>query len=768
MTNCGKAGVSSGTVVVLVCGLLIGVGVALAQEAKAVAPAAPATGAKGAPANDAKAKPAPEAPADEEEAGTNAMEEPPAAVVTGLRIGNLSVEARDEKSATLKFDVTWTNSWRWGCFFDAAWIFFKVRPDGATEWQHLRLAADKTLNPTGYGQAKDGTPLDFVVPTGEDGFAGMIVRRAGDGLGLVDARGVTAVWDFGATQGITKANAGKARIRAVGIEMVYVPEGAFSVGRGNGMMAPYAGKGCGGIEQNWLYKHGGKPSDTAGTLPFKFNVGELYVWAVGVSRAEPPPYRIESEAAISTGKKKGDLWAVGIAPQDGGEIPAAFPKGFAAFYSMKHAYPTAGQYAEFLNTLTEAQAKPRFYEHGHGMAIQRSGTAPHFTYSAPNPDEKTPWMSFTDGAVFAAWAGLRPLTELEYEKVCRGPRPAIPNDATPSCWGVQDIMTLAIYERPVSIGSAVGRGFKGTHGSGALELPADWPQDIRGAILRGDYFFGGSHSPAHLLIGGRMSTAYANADRHGAHSAGSGPSYAWTFAGWRGARTAPAGDTAVGSLTCDLDLELKHPAKLAKPVQLDGLLDEWADVKPVAVAASAAYVYPVHERFPGDFTSNPWRGPKDFSAKAWLATDGEALLVAAEVTDNKHLNEQVGKEIYNGDAMQIGLVNGAGTQWNVGAALTAKGAEFQQWDGPNEALLKSAKCAVKRDDAAGVTRYEYRLPLADFGVGAGQECSFYFIFFDADGALDWKQKPVVHRIQWVPERTEPFVRRNYPKFVIGE
>jgi hypothetical protein len=151
-----------------------------------------------------------------------------------------------------------------------------------------------------------------------------------------------------------------------------------------------------------------------------------------------------------------------------------------------------------------------------------------------------------------------------------------------------------------------------------------------------------------------------------------------------------------------------------------------------------------------------------------LATDGEALLIAAEVTDNKHFNTQTGKDIYNGDAMQVGLVNAAGTQWNVGAALTAAGVEFQQWDGPNDALLKSAKCAVKRDDAAGVTRYEYRLPLADLQVVAGQECAFYFIFFDNDGFLDWQQKPVVHRIQWVPERTDPFVRRTYPKFVLGE
>ncbi|MBM4143135.1 MAG: hypothetical protein FJ225_06050 [Lentisphaerae bacterium] len=689
----------------------------------------------------------------------------------------MSVVPRDASSATVKFDVSWTNSWRFGSFFDAAWVFFKVRGDEKTGWQHVSLSADKVLNPAGYGQDKEGLPaatsaaqagtaVEFVVPGGDDGLTGLFVRRAADGLGLTAARNVTAVLDLKSLKGVT--DIAKARIKAIGIEMVYIPEGSFHVGRGNGPIAPYAGKGYGGMEINWLYKHSGKPSDTAVPLPFKFNIGDLYIWGVGVTREDPPPYRIESEDPIPTGKKKGALWAVDVAPEDGGEISAAFPKGYAAFYCMKHAYPTAGQYAEFLNTLTEAQAKPRFYEHGHGMAIKRSGAAPNCTYTAPDPDERTPWMSFTDGALFAAWAGLRPMTELEYEKMCRGPRPAIPNDATPSCWGVQDVMVISIYERPVSIGSAAGRGFKGTHGRGMPELPADWPPDIRGAILRGDYFFAGGHQPGHLLTGGRAPAVYANADRHGGYATAGSPNYAWTFAGWRAARTAPAGDTGVGPVTGDLDLELKHPAKLAKPFQPDGALDEWADVMPVAVANGAAYVYPVHQRFPGDFTTSPWRGAADFSARAWLATDGEALLVAAEVTDDKHFNDQTGKDIWNGDAMQIGLVNPYGAQWNIGAALTAGGVEFQQWDGPNEALLQSAKCAVKRDDAAGVTRYEFRLPLADFGVGRGQECSFYFLFFDGDGFLDWQSKPVVRRLHWVPERTEPFVRRNYPKFVMGE
>ena len=91
----------------------------------------------------------------------------------------------------------------------------------------------------------------------------------------------------------------------------------------------------------------------------------------------------------------------------------------------------------------------------------------------------------------------------------------------------------------------------------------------------------------------------------------------------------------------------------------------------------------------------------------------------------------------------------------------------------NDAVLRHL--TIKRDDAAGVTRYEWRLPLADFGVVAGQECTFYFLVFDADGLMagrregnHWVPDPLVRRLQWAPEQTDPFTRSDYPRFVVGE
>jgi hypothetical protein len=136
-----------------------------------------------------------------------------------VRIENVTVAPRDARTATLTFDISWPDSWRDRTNHDAAWVFFKMRAEGAADWQHIRLAADKVLNPTGYGQEKGGTPLDIVVPDGDDGFTGMFVRRAAEGGGSLSARGVTAIWDLTVKKDIAK-NLKGVSVRPFAIQMV--------------------------------------------------------------------------------------------------------------------------------------------------------------------------------------------------------------------------------------------------------------------------------------------------------------------------------------------------------------------------------------------------------------------------------------------------------------------------------------------------------------------------------------------------------------------
>ena len=124
-----------------------------------------------------------------------------AARANNLRVSNLGIKGRDSKTAYVEFDISWENSWRYGeeegddlCFHDAAWIFFKVWPEGRgseSMWDHVYLEGSGE-NPPGFSIGT-GTPIELVVP--EDG-TGMFVRRSQEGEGTTSVQRVTAVWNF--------------------------------------------------------------------------------------------------------------------------------------------------------------------------------------------------------------------------------------------------------------------------------------------------------------------------------------------------------------------------------------------------------------------------------------------------------------------------------------------------------------------------------------------------------------------------------------------
>lgn len=406
-----------------------------------------------------------------------------------IRFGSGTIVPRDAKTAALTFDVSYQGCFRDDLSHDATWVFFKVRAEGSSDWQHVRLAADKVMNPTGYGCTEANVPIDLMVPAGEDGFTGMFIRSADHCPGTtLNARGVTAVWDFTANEGITKDT--KVEMRAFAFRMIYVPKGPFTVGSG-------------GHEMYGFYQYTDGKQDTQ-------------------------PYTVSGAGPIPTGMQEGQLWARGSEPEDGGEIPATFPNGYAAFYCM--ASPVDGApYAAYLNMLPAAVADKRFFI---DAVLGRSGKSPNYIYSGSYRQKSNGiWgLSYLDGALFSAWAGLRPMTEFEYEKALRGFREPVPDEAGYSFWGMN--FGGGIYNgqprmRVVAIDDPVGRAFLGTHGLGELALPADWPPETaEGVATRGGWGAAG---------GGGFQDTFRTSDRHmsdvdAERRAGFG---------WRCVRTAP-------------------------------------------------------------------------------------------------------------------------------------------------------------------------------------------------------------------------------------
>jgi formylglycine-generating enzyme required for sulfatase activity len=81
------------------------------------------------------------------------------------------------------------------------------------------------------------------------------------------------------------------------------------------------------------------------------------------------------------------------------------------------------QYVDFLNTLTQTQATARKANYS-GSRYEITGSAVG-SYATTLPNVACNFLGWADDAAYADWSGLRPMTELEFEKACRGDQPAI-------------------------------------------------------------------------------------------------------------------------------------------------------------------------------------------------------------------------------------------------------------------------------------------------------------------------------------------------------
>lgn len=128
---------------------------------------------------------------------------------------------------------------------------------------------------------------------------------------------------------------------------------------------------------------------------------------------------------------------------------ASWPNGYNAFYCMKYEI-SQGQYRDFLNTLTYSQQATRTAtapnnDAGTGALSSTNANRNGIDIQTPGIESTTPavyacnldgdasynettdgewiacnFLSWDDGAAYLDWAGLRPMTEMEYEKAGRG------------------------------------------------------------------------------------------------------------------------------------------------------------------------------------------------------------------------------------------------------------------------------------------------------------------------------------------------------------
>ncbi len=134
------------------------------------------------------------------------------------------------KIASFDVQLEWDNSWRDEVNYDAVYLFLKYRYNESGEvWHHLYLGDQVELE----GAGGEEYEYHLLNSSGqEDRNEGILVWRKDEGDGTSSVR-LTLTWDI--TSGDRKLdfaafNRGRVFLSAMGLEMVYVPQGAFRAG----------------------------------------------------------------------------------------------------------------------------------------------------------------------------------------------------------------------------------------------------------------------------------------------------------------------------------------------------------------------------------------------------------------------------------------------------------------------------------------------------------------------------------------------------------
>jgi len=323
---------------------------------------------------------------------------------SSLLANNLTIGAPTVVGGNLQFTIQWDNSWNTALGpgnYDAVWVFVKRQVcGGAQTWDHSLLSTVSGNHSVTGGVLQVNAVSDGV---------GVFIRRSAAGNGNIASSLVTLNLQ-------TAANLVD-NFQVFGIEMVYIPTGNFLLG------------------------------DNTSTHTFFVNTINAATQAAGIG---------VSSNYVCCG------WGSTAA------LPAAYPLGYNAFYCMKYEV-SQEQYVKYLNSLTFTQQNARTNispasaigswpiqtaspnNARNGIRIMTPGTAATIpaiygcdlnvngTFNEPADGQNLAcnWLSWPDLMTYLDWSGLRPMTEMEYEKVCRGPAPFVANEYA---WGNTSIL----------------------------------------------------------------------------------------------------------------------------------------------------------------------------------------------------------------------------------------------------------------------------------------------------------------------------------------
>ena len=320
--------------------------------------------------------------------------------ITNVTLGNRNPNA---KTVAVTFNVSWQNSWRNKINYDAAWLTVRLNNAQVTPTNAVLCQITATgLNPTGTSSG-NGSNLQIYVP---GDATGAFLQPSSTGfVGNVSTQSVQLTINY---QSCGFSDSDQIYASVLGLEMVFIPQGSFYAGDYNASVA-------------------------------SLNSGSADATPWNISSENPIPVTNATSGGYQyvSGGNTGEF-----ANGASFTIPAVFPKGYNAFYAMKYEI-NEGEWVQFVNSLPSAARINRdLSDNNHKNStnvvyrntISCSGTP--LVCSTQRPSRALSYLSWMDLAAFLAWDALRPMTELEFEKVSHGP--LLPN-AGEYIWGNQTI-----------------------------------------------------------------------------------------------------------------------------------------------------------------------------------------------------------------------------------------------------------------------------------------------------------------------------------------
>jgi len=305
---------------------------------------------------------------------------------------------------TLTFTIKWDNSWRVNGSqgpnnWDAVWIFVKRQPCAANGiWSHALLSA------TASDHSVTGS-FNLVADPVTDGMGVFIHRdaNANNQIGNLTTTSSVVIKLSGIYKpDLVGSSSSSDNFKVIGIEMVYVPTGNFYIGDG-------------------------RTTNTS-----NFSAGNT-IGAVQITST------IQANGLGAFSNYVSNPTYGCVIP-----LPSTYPLGYNGFYCMKYEI-NQQQIVDYLNTLTYDQQKGRLDAWGVGARLP-TGVNNYWNnnqyrqtirVATAGTNNSLPaifdlagnawgafipagYMNWQDLTSYLDWSGLRPMTEFEYEKACRG------------------------------------------------------------------------------------------------------------------------------------------------------------------------------------------------------------------------------------------------------------------------------------------------------------------------------------------------------------